>query len=91
MVAGGSPAAVAHPPHGCCGVTNALLRSSVLTSRYFSQSCSSISRNQSARSPLTSSINKAFSPSGLQRTGWFSFLHRSLLTLEKVVGENPSK
>ncbi|MBN3311085.1 WASF1 protein, partial [Amia calva] len=36
------------------------------------QSCSSISLNQSAHSPLTSSINKAFSPTGLPHTGCFS-------------------
>jgi len=39
-----------------------LLHTSVVTSGYFSQSCSSISLNQLAHSPLTSSINKAFSP-----------------------------
>ncbi|XDV28292.1 hypothetical protein PO909_031635 [Leuciscus waleckii] len=56
----GSSAVVAHPPQGCacCGFTNALLHTSVVMSGYFSQSCSSISLNQSAHSPLTSSINK---------------------------------
>jgi len=52
--------------------TNALLHTSVVTSGYFSQSCSSISLIQSAHSPLTSSINKAFSPTGLPHTGCFS-------------------
>ncbi|XDV34797.1 hypothetical protein PO909_004918 [Leuciscus waleckii] len=58
----GFSAVVAHPSQGCacCGFTNALLHTSVVTSGYFSQSCSSISLNQSAHSPLTSSINKAF-------------------------------
>ncbi|XDV18425.1 hypothetical protein PO909_024123 [Leuciscus waleckii] len=70
----GSSAVVAHPPQGCacCGFTNALLHTSVVRSGYFSQSCSSISLNQSAHSPLTSSINKAFSPTGLPHTGRFS-------------------
>uniref|UniRef100_A0A8C6V5W5 Dedicator of cytokinesis 2 n=1 Tax=Neogobius melanostomus TaxID=47308 RepID=A0A8C6V5W5_9GOBI len=70
----GSSAVVAHPPQGCacCGFTNALLHTSVVTSGYFSQSCSSISLNQSAHSPLTSSINKAFSPTGPPHTGCFS-------------------
>ncbi|XDV29356.1 hypothetical protein PO909_032493 [Leuciscus waleckii] len=70
----GSSAVVAHPPQGCacCGFTNALLHTSVVTSGYFSQSCSSISLNQSPHSPLTSRINKAFSPTGLPHTGCFS-------------------
>jgi len=55
----GSSAVVAHPPQGCCGFTNALLHTSVVTSGYFSQSCSSTSLNHLAYSPLTSSINKA--------------------------------
>jgi len=57
----GSSAAVVvpHPPQdcACCGFPNALLHTSVVTSGYFSQSCSSISLNQSTHSPLTSSIN----------------------------------
>jgi len=67
---------VAHLPQGyaCCGFTNALLHTSVETSGYFSQSCSSINLNQSAQSPLTSSINKAFSPTGQLHTGCFSLL-----------------
>ncbi|XDV24477.1 hypothetical protein PO909_028631 [Leuciscus waleckii] len=74
VVSVGSSAVVAHPPQGCacCGFTNALLHTSVVTSGYFSQSCSSISLNQSAHSPLTSSINKASSPTGLPHTGCFS-------------------
>jgi len=69
----GSSAVVAHPPQGCacCGV-NALLHTLVVTSDYFSQSCSSISLTQSAHSPLTSCINKAFLPTGLPHTGCFS-------------------
>jgi len=62
----GSSDVVAHQPHGCacCGFTYAL--------QHFSQSCSSISLNQSAHSPLTSSINKVFSHTGLPHTGCFS-------------------
>jgi len=55
----------------CCGFTNALLHILVVTSGNFSQSCSFISLNQSAHSDLTSSINKAFSPTGLPHTEFF--------------------
>jgi len=45
----------------------------------FQSSFSSISLNQSAHSPLTSSINKAFLPTGLPHTGcFFPFSHHSL-------------
>jgi len=49
-----------------------------LSSGYFSRSCSSISLNQSAHSPLTSSINKAFLPTGLPHTGCFLLFHTIL-------------
>jgi len=70
----GSSTVVDHLPQGCvcCSFTNALLHTSVVTSGYFSQNCSSISLNQLAHSPLTSSINKAFSLTGLLHTGCFS-------------------
>jgi len=76
----GYSAVEAHPPQSCacCSFTNHLLHTSVVTIGYFSQSCSSISLNQSAHPPLTSSINKAFSPIGLLHTGRFFPSHYSL-------------
>jgi len=70
----GSSAVVAHPPQSCacCGFTNAWLHTWVVKNGYVSQSCSSISLNQSVYSPLTYSINKAFSPTGLLHTRCFS-------------------
>jgi len=49
---------------------------SVVTSGYFSQSCSSISLNQSAHSPLTSNMNKAFTESAYSALGLFTNLKR---------------
>jgi len=73
----GSSAVVAHLPQGCAcsGFTNSLLHTSIVTSGYFSQIFSSISLNQLAHSPLTSSINKAFSPTGLPHAGCFFPFH----------------
>ncbi|XDV12933.1 hypothetical protein PO909_001479 [Leuciscus waleckii] len=74
----GSSAVVAHPPQGCacCGFTNALLHTSVVTSGYFSQSCSSISLNQSAHSPLAST--RHFRPQDCRILDVFPFSHHSL-------------
>ncbi len=43
----------------------------VVTSGYLSYCCRSIISNQSAHSPLTSNINKAFSSTQLPLTGYF--------------------
>ncbi len=45
----------------------------VVTSGYLSYCCLSIISNQSAHSPLTSDINKAFSSTQLPLTGYFLF------------------
>ncbi len=45
----------------------------VVTSGYLSYCCRSIISNQSAHSPLTSGINKAFSSTQLPLTGYFLF------------------
>ena len=70
-----SSAAVAHLLQGstCCVFRDALLHTSVVTSGYLSSCCLSISSNQSGPSPLTSGINKAFSPTELPLTGYFLF------------------
>src|SRR4029434_2169893 len=87
-----SSAAVAHLLQGstCCVFRDALLHTLVVTSGYFSYCCLSIILNQSGHSPLTSGINKAFSPSS---THWiFSlFFGPFSVTLEMVVRENPSR
>ena len=70
-----SSAAVAHLPQGltCWAIRDALLHTSVVMSGYLSYCCLSISPNQSDHSPLTSGINKAFSPTELLLTGYFLF------------------
>ncbi len=50
-----------------------ILHTLVVTSGYLSYCCLSIISNQSAHSPLTSDINKAFSSTQLPLTGYFLF------------------
>ncbi len=71
-----SSAAVAHLLQGstCCAFRDAILNTLVVTSGYLSYCCLSIISNQSAHSPLTSDINKAFSSTQLPLTGYFLFL-----------------
>ncbi len=71
-----SSAAVAHLLQGstcCCVFRDGILHSLVVTSGYLSYCCLSIFSNQSAHSPLTSDINKAFSSTELPLTGYFLF------------------
>ncbi len=56
-----------HPVQRC------ILQILVVTSGYLSYCCLSIISNQSAHSPLTSDINKAFSSTQLPLTGYFLF------------------
>ena len=58
-----SSAAVAHLLQGSmfCAFRDGILHSLVVTSGYLSYRCLPIVSNQSAHSPLTSHINKAFS------------------------------
>ncbi len=69
-----SSAAVAHLLQGstCCAFRDGILHTLVVTSGYLSYCCLSIISNQSAHSPLTSDINKAFS-STLPLTEYFLF------------------
>ncbi len=57
-----SSAAVGHLLQGstCCGFRDGVLHTLVVTSGYLSNFSLSIISNQSAHSPLTSDINKAF-------------------------------
>ncbi len=57
-----SSAAGAHLLQGsmCCVFRDGILQTLVVTSGYLSYCCLSIISNQSAHSPLTSDINKAF-------------------------------
>ncbi len=68
-----SSAAVAHLLQGstCCVFRDGVLHTLVVTSDYLSYL--SIISNQSAHSPLTSDINKAFSSTQLLLTGYFLF------------------
>ncbi len=70
-----SSAAVAHLLQGsmCCAFRDGILHTLVVTSGYLSYCCLSIISNQSAHSPLTSDINKAFSSTQLPLTGYFLF------------------
>ncbi len=58
-----SSAAVANLLQGsmCCVFRDGIMHTLVVTSGYLSYFCLSIISNQSAHSPLTSDINKAFS------------------------------
>ncbi len=62
-----SSAAGAHLLQGstCCVFRDGILHTLVVTSGYLSYCCLSIISNQSAHSPLTSDINKAFSSTQL--------------------------
>ncbi len=75
-----SSAAVAHllQCSTCCVFRDGILHTLVVTSGYLSYCCLSIISNQSAHSPLTSDINKAFSSTQLPLTGYFSFSDHSL-------------
>ncbi len=68
-----SSAAVAHLLQGstCCAFRDGILHALVIMSGYLSYSCLSIISNQSAHSPLTSDINKAFSSTQMPLTGYF--------------------
>ncbi len=68
-------AAVAHQLQGstCCVFRDGILHTLFATSGYLSYCCLSIISNQSAHSPLTSDINKAFSSTQLPLTGYFQF------------------
>ncbi len=70
-----SSAAGAHLLQGsmCCVFRDGILQILVVTSDYLSYCCLSIISNQSAHSPLTSDINKAFSSTQLPLTGYFLF------------------
>ncbi len=70
-----SSAAVAHPLQcsTCCVFRDGILHTLVVTSGYLSYCCLSIISDQSAYSPLTSNINKAFSFTQLPLTGYFLF------------------
>ncbi len=79
-----SSAAVAHLLQGstCCVFRDGILQILVVTSGYLSYCCLSIISNQSAHSPLTSDINKAFSSTQLPLTALptnlaftFTFMH----------------
>ncbi len=70
-----SSAAVAHVFQGstCCVFRDGILHTLVVMSVYLSYCCLSIISNQSAHSPLSSDINKAFSSTQLLLTGYFQF------------------
>ncbi len=70
-----SSAAVAHLIQGsmCCAFRDDILHILVLTSVYECYCCLSIISKQSAHSPLTFDINKAFSSTQLSFTGYFLF------------------
>ncbi len=70
-----SSAAVAHLLQGstCSAFRDGILHTLVVMSGYLSYCCLSIISNQSAHSPLTSEINKAFSSTQLPLTGYFLF------------------
>jgi len=70
-----SSAALVHLLQGStrCAFRDGILHTLVVMSDYLSYCCLSIISNQSAHSPLTSDINKAFSFTQLQLTGYFLF------------------
>ncbi len=57
----------------CCAFRDCILHTLVVASGSLSYCCLSIISNQSAYSPLTSNINKAFSSTQLPLTGYFLF------------------
>ncbi len=70
-----SSAAGAHLLQGstCCAFRDGILHILVVTIGYLSYCCLSIISNQSAHSPLTSDLNKAFSSTQLPLTVYFLF------------------
>ncbi len=75
-----SSSAVVHLLQGstCCVFRDGIRHTLVVTSGYLSYCYLSIISNQSAHSPLTSDINKAFSSTQLPLTHIFSFSDHSL-------------
>ncbi len=75
-----SSAAVAHLLQGstCCAFRDGILHTLVVTSGYLRYGCLCIISNQSAHSPVTSDIYKAFLSTQLPLTGYFPFLDHSL-------------
>ncbi len=73
-----SSAAVAHLLQGstCCAFIDGILHTLVVTSGYLSCCCFAIIFNQSAHSPLTSDINKAFLSTQLPLTGYSQFFRQ---------------
>ncbi len=88
-----SSAAVVHLLQGsmCWAFRDGILHTLVVTSDYLSYCFLSIISNQSAHSPLTSDINKAFSSTQLPLTGYFLFFGPFSVNLEMVVCENPRR
>ncbi len=88
-----SSAAEAHLLQGstCCAFRKGILHTLVVTMGYLSYFCLSVISNQSAHSPLTSDINKAFPSTQLPLTGYFLFFGPFSVNLEMVVHENPSR
>ncbi len=88
-----SSSAVAHLLQGsmCCAFRDGILQTLVAMSGYLSYCCLSIISKQSAHSPLTSDINKAFSSTQLPLTGYFHFFGPFSVNLRgvpnKVAGE----
>ncbi len=72
----------------CCAFRDGILHTLVVTSVYLSYCCLSIISNQSAHSPLTSDINKAFLSTQLPLTGYFHFFWPFSVNSEMVVREN---
>ncbi len=88
-----SSAAEAHLLQGstCCAFRDVIRHILVVTSGYLSYCCLSIISNQSAHSPLTSDINKAFLSSQLPLNGYFLFFGPFSVNPRGVVCENPSR
>ncbi len=80
-----SSAAVAHLLQGstCCAFRDGILHTFVM-SGYLSYCCLSIISNQSAHSPLTSDINKAFSSIHLPLTGYFLFFGEKIFLCKSL-------
>ncbi len=89
-----SSAAGAHLFQGstCCVFRDDILQILVVTSGYLSYCCLSIISNQSAHSPLTSDINKAFSSTQLPLAEKLLILCRSFaIWLYLVYNDNTRK
>ncbi len=74
-----SSPSVAHLLQGLtsCEFRDALLHTSVVTSGYLRYCCFLINSNKSGHSPLTSGINKAFSPQNCHSLDILYFLDHS--------------